>query len=56
MTLTDPWEANLVTVRFYYAEELRYVAQLKSETLIHALSEVPKERYLGPGLWHLDRA
>jgi protein-L-isoaspartate(D-aspartate) O-methyltransferase len=49
----DLREADLATVRFYYAERLRYVAHLKSEGLIHALSEVPRERYLGPGPWQL---
>jgi protein-L-isoaspartate O-methyltransferase len=34
--------------RHYYAEELRAVANLQSETLVRAFAKVPREHFLGP--------
>jgi hypothetical protein len=36
-------------VRRQYAELIRQRADLRSERLVKALSEVPREDYLGPG-------
>jgi protein-L-isoaspartate(D-aspartate) O-methyltransferase len=49
----DLRDGDLETARFYYVGELRYAANLKSNALIRALSEVPRERYLGPGPWQI---
>jgi protein-L-isoaspartate(D-aspartate) O-methyltransferase len=46
-------DEDLAVVRLHYAEELRYVANLQSEALIHALSDVEREDYLGPGPWQI---
>jgi protein-L-isoaspartate(D-aspartate) O-methyltransferase len=44
---------DLDTVRQYYAEELRAVANLQSETLVRAFAKVPREHFLGPGPWQV---
>jgi protein-L-isoaspartate(D-aspartate) O-methyltransferase len=43
----------LAAVRTFYAEEIRAVADLKSEALVRALASVPRERFLGPGPWRI---
>jgi protein-L-isoaspartate(D-aspartate) O-methyltransferase len=42
-------------VRRQYAELIRQRANLRSERLACALSEVPREDYLGPGPWKIMR-
>jgi protein-L-isoaspartate(D-aspartate) O-methyltransferase len=44
---------DLETLRQYYAEELRAVANLQSETLVRAFAKVPRENFLGPGPWQV---
>jgi len=44
---------SLDDLRTYYAEEIRAVANLKTEALITALAKVPRERFLGPGPWKI---
>ena len=36
-----------------YAEELRFVADLKREEVVNAFSRVPREAFLGPSPWHV---
>ena len=42
-------------VRRQYAELIRQRADLRSDRLVKALSEVPREDYLGPGPWKIMR-
>jgi protein-L-isoaspartate(D-aspartate) O-methyltransferase len=44
---------DLHTVREYYAEELRAVANLQSEAVVRAFATVPREHFLGPGPWRV---
>jgi len=44
---------DLQTLREYYAEELRAVANLQSEALVRAFAKVPREHFLGPGPWQV---
>jgi protein-L-isoaspartate(D-aspartate) O-methyltransferase len=46
---------ELSAVRRQYAELIRQRAELRSERLVNALSEVPREDYLGPGPWKIMR-
>lgn len=39
--------------RSFYAEEIQFAANLTSAALIVALARVPRERFLGPGPWHV---
>lgn len=39
--------------RRFYAEEIRFVANLSSPALVEALARVPREKFLGPGPWQL---
>ena len=39
--------------RSFYAEEIQFAANLTSPALIAALTRVPRERFLGPGPWHV---
>jgi protein-L-isoaspartate(D-aspartate) O-methyltransferase len=45
--------ADLLTLREYYAEELRAVANLQSEALLRAFAKVPREHFLGLGPWQV---
>jgi protein-L-isoaspartate(D-aspartate) O-methyltransferase len=45
--------SDLDISRYYYAEELRAVADLQSEALVQAFAKVPRERFLGPGPWQV---
>jgi protein-L-isoaspartate(D-aspartate) O-methyltransferase len=45
--------SDLDSLRNYYAEELRAVANLQSESLVRAFAKVPRERFLGPGPWRI---
>jgi protein-L-isoaspartate(D-aspartate) O-methyltransferase len=42
---------DLQAIRGWYAEELRYVAAVKSPAVVSAFATVPRERFLGPGPW-----
>lgn len=44
---------ELDEIRHYYAEELRAVANLKSEALVQAFAKVRREHFLGPGPWQV---
>jgi len=44
---------DLQTLREYYAEELRAVANLQSEAVVRAFAKVPREHFLGPGPWYV---
>jgi protein-L-isoaspartate(D-aspartate) O-methyltransferase len=46
MTTVPAWRA-------FYAEEIRAVANLQSDALVRALSDVPREAFLGPGPWQI---
>jgi len=39
--------------RRFYAEEIRFVANIDSPALIEALARVPREKFLGPGPWQV---
>jgi len=39
--------------RRFYAEEIRFVANLDSSALVEALARVPREKFLGPGPWQV---
>jgi len=39
--------------RRFYAEEVAFVANVHSDALVSAFANVPREKYLGPGPWHL---
>jgi protein-L-isoaspartate(D-aspartate) O-methyltransferase len=43
--------SDLNAIRRYYAEELRAVANLRSEGLVDAFARVSREHFLGPGPW-----
>ena len=45
--------AALAAARQRYAEELRYVAHVRSEAVVRAFAAVPRERFLGPGPWRI---
>jgi len=42
--------------RRFYAEEVRFAANLHSPSLIEAFARVPRERYLGPPPWQIGSA
>jgi protein-L-isoaspartate(D-aspartate) O-methyltransferase len=44
---------DLDSLRQFYAEELRAVADLQSEALVQAFAKVPREHFLGPGPWQV---
>src|SRR5712691_402239 len=46
---------NLNVARRRYADLIRHTAGLRSDRLVRALSEVPREDYLGPGPWKIMR-
>ncbi len=46
---------DLSSARKRYADLIQQSAQLRSERLVCALSEVPREDYLGPGPWKTMR-
>jgi protein-L-isoaspartate(D-aspartate) O-methyltransferase len=39
--------------RQFYAEELRFVAKLRSRAVVDAFATVPRERFVGPGPWRV---
>jgi protein-L-isoaspartate(D-aspartate) O-methyltransferase len=44
---------DLNDVRRYFAEEIRAVANIRSEALVAAFAKVPREHFLGPGPWQI---
>jgi protein-L-isoaspartate(D-aspartate) O-methyltransferase len=40
-------------IRRYFAEEVRAVANIRSEVLVAAFAKVPREHFLGPGPWQI---
>src|SRR5580700_2776853 len=46
---------DIGTARRRYAELIGKTAQIRSERMVRALSEVPREDYLGPGPWKIMR-
>jgi protein-L-isoaspartate(D-aspartate) O-methyltransferase len=46
---------KLNVARRRYADLIRQTAGLRSDRLVRALSEVPREDYLGPGPWKIMR-
>lgn len=45
--------ASLDEARRYFAEELRVVSHVGSETLVEAFEAIPRERFAGPGPWRI---
>jgi protein-L-isoaspartate O-methyltransferase len=45
---------DLSDIRRYFAEEIRAVANIRSEALIDAFAKVPREHFLGPGPWRIQ--
>jgi len=45
--------SNLATHRLAFAQELREIARLKSDSLVSAFATVPREWYLGAGPWNV---
>src|SRR5260370_6332326 len=39
--------------RRFYAEEIRFAANVTSPALIEAFARVPREKFLGPGPWQI---
>lgn len=42
--------------RSFYAQEVRFAANLRTPGLVEAFAKVPRERFLGPGPWQLGSA
>lgn len=40
--------------RHFYAEEIRYCADVSAEALVEAYARVPRERFLSPGPWQIS--
>ena len=47
---------TLEDCRFFYAQEVRWAANLTSPALIGAYARVPREKYLGPPPWQIGSA
>ena len=47
---------NIEDCRSFYAEEIRFAANLQSRALIEAFARVPREKFLGPGPWQIGSA
>ena len=45
---------GLNDIRRYFAEEIRAVANIRSEALVDAFAKVPREHFLGPGPWQIQ--
>jgi protein-L-isoaspartate(D-aspartate) O-methyltransferase len=45
---------DLNDIRRYFAEEIRAVANIRSEALVEAFAKVPREHFLGPGPWQIQ--
>jgi len=46
-------DRRLKAARRSYAEELKYVAHIKSDAVVRAFAKVPREAFLGPGPWRI---
>jgi len=44
---------TLESCRRFYAEEIQYAANLRSQALVEAFARVPRENFLGPGPWEI---
>lgn len=44
---------DLNDIRRYFAEEIRAVANIRSDALVDAFAKVPREHFLGPGPWQI---
>ena len=42
--------------RRFFADEIRFVANLESPALVEAFGRVPRERFIGPGPWQVGSA
>jgi len=42
--------------RRFYADEIRFVANLESPALVEAFARVPREQFIGPGPWQVGSA
>ncbi|HEX6649533.1 MAG TPA: hypothetical protein VF075_08335, partial [Pyrinomonadaceae bacterium] len=42
--------------RRFYADEIRFVANLDSPSLVEAFARVPREKFIGPGPWQVGSA
>jgi protein-L-isoaspartate(D-aspartate) O-methyltransferase len=47
---------TLEECRRFYAEEIRYAANVSSPALVEAFARVPREKFLGPGPWKIAGA
>ena len=47
---------TLEDCRRFYAEEIQYAANLRSQVLVEAFARVPRENFLGPGPWQIGVA
>jgi protein-L-isoaspartate(D-aspartate) O-methyltransferase len=43
----------LSAARRSYAEELKYVAHIRSDAVVRAFAKVPREKFVGPGPWRI---
>jgi len=51
-----PDSMSLDDCRRFYAEEIQYAANLRSQVLVDAFARVPRENFLGPGPWQIGVA
>lgn len=42
--------------RYFYSQELRFIANLQTPGLVESLARIPREHYLGPGPWKIASA
>ncbi len=47
---------TLEDYRRFYADEIRFVANLNSPALVDAFARVPREKFIGPGPWRVGSA
>ena len=52
-SMNDPPTDPIAAARRSYAEELRLTAHVRSPAVIAAFAAVPRERFVGPGPWHV---
>jgi protein-L-isoaspartate(D-aspartate) O-methyltransferase len=44
---------DLQSARRWFADELRYIAQVQSPAVVRAFARVPREHFVGPGPWRI---
>ncbi|MCH8011044.1 MAG: methyltransferase [Candidatus Marinimicrobia bacterium] len=44
---------DIKNCRIQYANEIKYVSNIQSESIIDAFAKVPRENFLGPGPWEI---